>query len=431
MNLKYFVIKGKNKYTSIYVRFWDSNRIDQKTRTGISTLFDDWSSAKQKIKVRANSDITDLLNDKLEKLSRHIFDKYNLDYNNKVYISKTWLKETINNHFGRVSENENHKVYFVEWVSKFIDTAHKRMHNGQPIKEKTLQNYTSAYNKLIAFEKLQNKKYRFEEIDLIFHRDFVFFCSQTLLLNKNSIGSIIARIKTFCKNVEDDGFPINPKYKHKDFNIPKEPTFDIYLTETEIQSILNHDFTKNERLDNARDLFIIGLRTGLRISDFLRITEKNKIGNLINITTLKTNQNLTIPIHSDFNKVLEKRKGEFPRKISEAHFNEYIKEICKDVKILEKTFGSKKNKETNRKKQDYYEKWELVTSHICRRSFTTLLFLDGVELSVIRSATGHSSDKMLLNYVKASKNEKLQKLQNYYDDKEKLKNKKSLSNESK
>lgn len=422
MNLKYFVIKGKNKYTSIYVRFWDSNRIDQKTTTGISTLFEDWSPVKQKIKIRANSENTDLLNDKLEKLSRYIFDKYNLDYNNKVYISKTWLKETIKNHFGRVSENENHKIYFVDWVSKFVETAPKRIHNGQPIKERTLKNYTSAYNKLIAFEKLQNKKYRFEEIDLNFHRDFVFFCSQTVGLNNNSTGSIIARIKTFCKNIEYDGFPINPKYKHKDFSIPKEPTFDIYLTEIEIQSILKHDFTENERLDNARDLFIIGLRTGLRISDFLRITEENKIGSLINITTLKTNQNLTIPIHPDFNKILSKRNGEFPRKISNQHFNKYIKEICQEVKIGQKTFGSKMNKETKTKKQDYYEKWELVTSHVCRRSFTTLMYLDGVEISVIRSATGHSDDKTLLHYVKANKLERLNKLQNYYSEQEKLKN---------
>jgi hypothetical protein len=31
MNLKYFIVKDKNKNYSIHVRFWDSKRIGQKT----------------------------------------------------------------------------------------------------------------------------------------------------------------------------------------------------------------------------------------------------------------------------------------------------------------------------------------------------------------------------------------------------------------
>ena len=106
MKLKYFIVKGKNKYCNIYVRFWDGKRIDQKTKTGISTLPIDWSEKKQRIKIKVTETNFDLLNNKLDELEKHIYNKYNLDYNSKEYITKSWLKDNVNNFFSRVPENE-------------------------------------------------------------------------------------------------------------------------------------------------------------------------------------------------------------------------------------------------------------------------------------------------------------------------------------
>jgi hypothetical protein len=63
---------------------------------------------------------------------------------------------------------------------------------------------------------------------------------------------------------------VNLEYKSKDFYSPSNSTNDIYLTEDEINIIFNYKYDK-DYLDNARDWFIIGLRTGLRISDFFKI----------------------------------------------------------------------------------------------------------------------------------------------------------------
>src|SRR5690606_6511901 len=98
---------------------------------------------------------------------------------------------------------------------------------------------------------------------------------------------------------------------------------------------------------------------------------ENVINNIINITTQKTNQNLYIPIHPQFEEVLTKRNGEFPRQIADQKFNKYIKTICEKVDIKEQVYGAKINPKTNRKEFNIYPKHELVTSHICRRSFAT------------------------------------------------------------
>lgn len=414
MKLKYFLVKGKSKYLSIYVRFWDSKRYDQKTKTGITVKYSDWSIAKQRIRLRATTENVDLLNDKLNKLEDYIYSSYIKDYSNNEYISKDWLKESVKTFFGRVNEDEGYKIYFVEWIEKFVKTAHTRIYRGKPIKPRSIKNYNAALGKLKKFEAHKNKKYRFEDIDLSFHRDFILYCSDVENLNQNTIGSLISRIKTFCREIEFEGYSVNPLYKSNNFYSPKNETYDVYLNNDEINAIYNKDFSKNTRLDNVRDLFIIGLRTGLRISDFLRISEENIIGELINITTQKTNQNLTIPIHPQVKSILKKRKGALPNKISDQKFNLYIKEVCKESEINKVVHGLKRNEATNRKTAGNYPKYELVTSHICRRSFATNLFLDGFDNVVIMKATGHKSEKQFLEYIKATDEEHLKKLSEYW-----------------
>lgn len=416
MNLKYFIVKGKNKYLSIYVRFWDSNRVDQKTRTGISVVYDDWSEKKQRIKIKPTNNDADLLNNKLNELEDFVVKKFNLDNANNNTISKTWLKESVFDFFGRVPENEEYKAFLVPWVKKFIKEAPKRLYRGKKIKERSVKNYDAALNKLEAFEKHKKKQYKFEDINLVFHREFITFCREIEKLNDNSIGSIISRIKTFCKEIEMEGYTVNPQYKSSNFNAPTNETFDTYLNDDEINKIYEHDFSDSEKLDNTRDLFIIGLRTGLRISDFLRITKENILdNNVINITTQKTQQNLTIPIHPQFQKILNKRGGNFPKRISDQKFNEYVKEVCKDVGLKEKIFGSKMNSETKRKEAKVYEKHELISSHSCRRSFASNLFKAGFEPSAIMKATGHKSEAQFIKYIKLSQDEHIKRLSEYWD----------------
>ncbi|PIQ17302.1 MAG: hypothetical protein COW66_12530 [Flavobacteriaceae bacterium CG18_big_fil_WC_8_21_14_2_50_34_36] len=225
----------------------------------------------------------------------------------------------------------------------------------------------------------------------------------------------MSRIKTFCRNIELDNLPINPKFKHREFSAPKSKTFDIYLNDKEINTIYNFDFSKSQKFDNARDLFIIGLRTGLRVSDFMRIKKENILGNVINITTQKTNENLTIPIHPQFKEILNKRNGNFPREISSQKFNLYIKDICEEAKINDQVYGSLLNSETNRKDNGIYPKYKLVSSHTCRRSFATNLFLGGFDNFTIMKATGHRSEKQFINYIKASQDEHIKKLSEYWE----------------
>lgn len=399
-----FILKGTNNPTKIICRFKPSQTYDFTNTTIYFVKREDWNKNQQRIKQNATSTNKDLINSKLRELESVIIDRWNLDQINKSNITKNWLKNVIDTFLGKVVKNELHKVFYTDWIEIFIIDAPKRLHNGKPISYKTIQQYAATLKKIVAFEKLNDLKLRFENVDLKFYTNFVFYCRNTENLGDNSITGHIKNIKLFCKNIEQDGLPISIQYKHSDFKGFVANTKYTYFKDAEIDRIFDYDFSDNERLSNARDLFIIGLRTGLRVSDFLRLQKPNLIEKNIVIETIKTKQTTTIPMHPQIVKILQLRNGEFPRTISEQKFNLYIKEICKIIGFTELVESALQNPKTQRKESGTFEKWQLVSSHVCRRSFATNLY-GKLPNKVIMAITTHKSEAQFLAYIKTTNEE--------------------------
>ena len=85
-------------------------------------------------------------------------------------------------------------------------------------------------------------KYKFEDINLQFYYDFVGYCRTGLMLGDGTIGSLIKRIKFFCRRLEEEGYPISPNYKHRDFITLTNETLDTYLNKEEINVLYSYDF---------------------------------------------------------------------------------------------------------------------------------------------------------------------------------------------
>lgn len=71
--------------------------------------------------------------------------------------------------------------------------------------------------------------------------------------------------------------------------------------------------------------------------------------------------------------------------------------------------GSKIDSSTKRKVKGIYPKHELVTSHICRRSFAGNLY-GKLPNMVIMAITGHQTEAQFLKYIKITPKENAQKL---------------------
>jgi integrase len=230
------------------------------------------------------------------------------------------------------------------------------------------------------------------------------------------------RFKFFLNRAENMNLEVNKNYKEPiKISQENEEVKEIYLNEKEIESIYNLDYSENLMLDNIRDNFIIGLCTGLRVSDFNNnLSQTNFIDGFIEIKTKKTGSIVAIPLHKYVVEILKKRNGNLPKKVNDVQFNESIKTVCQDAKINEKCIGYLFDAKAKRNKLGEHEKYLLVSSHICRRSFATNLF-GKVPNYVIQAVGGWSTETMMLHYIKKSNREQAEELKKYWDNNDKSK----------
>jgi integrase len=417
-----FRIKTKRDWNSINYRFKHGSSFDIEISIGIQIPNLRWSEKKQEVLQTGEIDYREV-NSKLKEYSNFISKEYN-QYcisNDNIVINSKWLKEKTDLFFGRVSINEdlNKKLYLTNFIESFIeDSKTKTNRNNKPVAHRTIQHYQTCLNKIHSFENHIGRKLKIKDFGIKIHNEFIEFLKKQEKLNSNTIGGYIDDIKQFIASAERKSLEVNLEYKSKDFYSPSNSTNDIYLTEDEINIIFNHKYEK-DYLDNARDWFIIGLRTGLRISDFLKLTTKNLVDGFIEKKTIKTAFPVIIPLHPQVKQILNKRNGKFPRTISDQNFNTYIKELCQNVGFNEEVYGAKmcptlskidgKNKTVYRKKNGYYPKFELVTSHICRRSFATNLY-GKLDTLTIMKITGHKTETQFLSYIKITPRENAERL---------------------
>ena len=169
-------------------------------------------------------------------------------------------------------------------------------------------------------------------------------------------------------------------------------------------------------------MIVISCYCGQRVSDFLRFDksmiryEKNKAGDLkplIEFTQVKTDKIMTIPLHSKIIEIMKKYDGNFPRKISDQRYNEHIKKVCEQAKIVTPVHGILFDHKLKAKVEKDYPKWMLVSSHIGRRSFATNNY-GTIPTSFLMYITGHTTEAMFLTYIGKSNKDIAMELTNYF-----------------
>lgn len=237
------------------------------------------------------------------------------------------------------------------------------------------------------------KKPSFQAIDLRFYDSFNNYLKKKKL-SVNSISNVWKHIKVIMKRSQEiDKLHSNDEYKR--FERHREQTDSIYLTLTELDDIFNLELTGH--LDKARDYFIVGAFTGLRFSDWDRVSASAVKDGVLSLRAQKTNEISHIPIHPYVQKILDKYNGTLPVKPSNQKINDYIKTVAEKAEIKEeieiRTGKGDKGFET-------FKKHELVTSHTARRSLATNLVLKGVSPYVIMKITGHKQLDSFETYVR-------------------------------
>jgi len=285
---------------------------------------------------------------------------------------------------------------------KFMPNSRKRLTKN------TIKSYKTSIKNLQKYEKHARVKLDWHNIDMDFYYDYQDYYLNFLDLKMNGFGKIIKLLKTILNDATDQGYNTNKTYKSKNFKVLKEDVDNIYLTEEELKILLKLDLSHSRKLQKVRDLFIIGCYTGVRFSDLGQINYQNIQGDCIRIKTQKTGKDVVIPILSEIQPIFNKYGGNLPKPFTNQVMNRYLKELGEFAEI-DGDFNTYTNKGTQRLKQTY-KKWEMISTHTARRSFATNMYLRGWDSISIMTITGHSSEKVFMNYIKVSQEENAKRI---------------------
>ncbi|MCH3881714.1 site-specific integrase [Tenacibaculum aquimarinum] len=409
-----FLLRNKKatKSVTIYyaVNLAAKSRIRGATKLKIHPRY--WDDRNQKVRNMSDvSNIKDNINKKLSDFKSFILKKiteYNSYENAEIELQ---LKKDINIYFGKKTIEKKLTLY--TFSRQFIDQSKNRIidSTGRTLSIRTINEYERTIDLLKDFEKKYNYSISFESINMDFYGLFIEYL-EGLDFSLNTIGKFIKQLKVFMNAATEENLNTNLSFQSKRFIKPSAKSTQVYLNEVELKKIIDIDYSDNPTHNNARDLFIIGAYTGLRVSDFNGLTKNNihesNGKRFFRVIVKKTGKYLPIPIHPIVENILEKNDGNPPKRMPEQHINLALKKIAAKAKLNEeititKTKGGKEITETKKKHQ-------LISNHTSRRSFCTNAYFAGMPTLDIMAISGHTSEKVFLNYIRITEDERALKI---------------------
>ncbi len=410
--IKYY-IRNKKENSQIYLHLSLGKKNKFRRKTGQIINYKDWS--KPKAYPKANTPANKNLITKLDKLKTYILEKVNtIDLQE---ITGEWLQLQIDLFFNRTTEHKKSE-YVIDAIDNYINKAPtlKNAKGSFGLSDNRIKNLKGFKKIFLKFEKCTRKKYKVKHINFEFKDLFMDYLLNKEKYKKSFALKKLSDLKTVCFDAELYEIETSPQLK-KIVAGKEKGELPQYLSFSEIERIKSLNII-SKGLNNARKWLILGCSIGQRGDDLLNITIDNfiKRGNLlvIELKQKKTGKNVTIPVLNDTEKIYN---SGLPYKISLQKFNDYIKELCRLAKINEIVETSKicmidkkgnilekdekgryKTKGIKRKIKGKYKKYEVMSSHTCRRSFATNNY--GIlPTALIMQITAHSTEKTFLQYI--------------------------------
>ena len=366
-----------------------------------------------------NSNDVDLINKQTEvntqlnELKVHVLNAFHAT--NPKPTAKDWLKQTLDNYYNPIEEKSK-PLDLVGYIDYYIDFKKNEL------SPKAIRRINVTKHKMQRLEAYRNSSILIKDINEDFKKEFQDF-SKLEHYSHNTQQRELVLIKTICYHAKHLG--LETHYQLDGLKMKRQAVHHVYLNFDELEVLKSLELPF-EHLENARDWLLISCFTGQRVSDFMKFDKsmiRIKQGkHLLEFMQQKTGKLMTIPLPKEARDILAKRDGNFPRAISDQKYNDYIKEVCKLARFNEPSEGKKRiNIEPDDTKKGVYRdivgtypKWQLVSSHIGRRSFCTNYY-SKVPTSYLIAISGHGSEKMFLNYIKKSEEDKALDAYDYFN----------------
>lgn len=286
--------------------------------------------------------------------------------------------------------------------------------------ELRIRRFRAVVEVLSRFEEQVKRSYGLGDISTLFYRDLeAYFLKQEY--SPNYFGSVVKVIKQVMREAIDvDRLHHSNEFRSASFKAVSAEVDNVYLTDEELRCIhalpideafVRTFYPKSEfsglasRIHSytlAKNLFLIGAYTGLRVSDFTRLSAEHFADGKITIVTEKTGARVVIPVHPVVREIVE-GGFDFSQGLSEQKVRAYIKDLCKAAGITEMV--EVRRSSMGQIVVETRPKYELVSTHTARRSFATNAYKAGVPPLAIMKITGHTKESTFMKYIRISQEE--------------------------
>jgi integrase len=394
-----FFTQSRKQIAPIWIRYRELNT-DAKARTNLyidkdrlkgSKVLKHKMSAKdnqeQKLLVKEKNKALDKVQSEMQLLEVRI--RSLVSHNTQV--DSAWLKRALR------PPEEVMKLTLLDYYQELLNSNANLSNNTQ-------KSYKVNATFMLRYEKHIGRVLQVSDIDGNFKDAFVKHCRDNGY-PESTIKGQLGRLKAVCLYAEERGETIHNQVKNLSKGIKIQPTESVFLTPSEIESIITLKL-KDKPLGFAKDWLVISCYIGQRSVSLFRLSKENidVKTNTIRLTQVKTKASVVIPILPQVSAILKKHKGDFPPLLSSKPkhnynvYNDSIKEVCKLAKIDELCKGRIRNIGGAVSKVVTKPKHELVTSHVGRRSFASN-FYGKLNQQLIMGVTGHKSESSFLKYI--------------------------------
>lgn len=287
----------------------------------------------------------------------------------------------------------------------------------------TFKRYMVFFRLLERYQGSIIKRLMIKDLNYEFIQDFIDF-GRAEEYSENTIYRTINFVKTILNFAERKGI----RTAVREFELRRDGRRREVVTISEDEILSIKDCEVPDELKAAKNWLLISCYTGQRISDFMEFTREKliEINGIVCVSFVqkKTRKEIMLPLHPAVMEIVRKNEGDFPRPIDPFIYNRQIKQIAKLAGLRYQIRAKKRM--GHRVKTVLTEKWEVITSHIGRRSFATN-FYGKIPTSLLMDATGHSTEQMFLKYINRMDNNKIVSLSGYFDQTYEAKINKSIS----
>ena len=338
------------------------------------------------------------------------FDESSSNINFKM--NKEWLTSVIKQYYDDIKKKEDAELSSampkeIQWqFDNYIKLKESSVAYRTILKLKDTKNILREFEIFQSSIKGYDVNYKVDDVNPEFQYELEKFLMQNKKYSHNTTAKTIKILKTICNYAQKRGIILNQSYGL--VGKPYQEKKVIYLSFTELQQIKEKELP--EELESARRWLYLSCFLGQRISDFMNFTgkmiRKEKKDFFIDFTQTKTGKKLSLLLHPEVVKYLQKNKMEFPEWIDEVSYNDQIKEVCRlcgideiiDGSILQDVSDDISEKSIWRNVSGKFPKYKLIGSHIGRKSYCTN-FYGKLPTSLILEVSGHTEERTLLSYI--------------------------------